>query len=450
MTTRRLVANLVAFVVVSLGFVAYGVVDLLGDPLVPGTTISAVLPNASGISSGFTVELNGVDVGSVRSVALAPHGARVVMAIDHGVEVPGDVRASIGIANDLGEQVVELTPDRHGSAPPLASGAVVPAAPDGVPASVGQVVASATRLLDAIPAGRLDQLLGELATALRGRAGDLRTIVAAGTTFADEFRHYERSFDALLANAPPVLDAVTAVGPQLEQALVNTASLVQVLATHRDGLTGLLVQGSKAAGLLRRLLASQAPDLACLLHDGSQLMTDLSQPANLADLSAALATNQLFFGAVEAVTVPGTAKPLTAGGKATTGQYFLRTRLLLPPASPPGIAYPVQRGLPAVSPGAGCSTELGQGVGPAQQAGFSPAAGGSLSPPTAAEARVRGGGTAATPGAAGATPGTPSSYRSPLAPPGGLPLAFVGALVVPALLLAWGARPSRRNARRRG
>lgn len=447
MTTRRLVVNLVAFLVVSAGLVAYGVVDLLGDPFEQGPTVSAVFPSASGVYSGFAVELNGVDVGTVRSVALARHGARVVMAIDHGITVPDDVQASIGIANDLGEQVVELTPARHGSAPPLASGAVVPVAPDGLPASVGRVVASATRLLDAIPPGRLDQLLAELATAVQGRAGDLRTIVAAGTTFADEFQHYERSFDALLANAPPVLDSVTAVGPQLEQALVNTESLVQVLATHQQGLTGLLDQGSQAAGLLRELLASQAPDVACLLHDVSHLATDLSQPANLADLSASLATNQYFFGAVDAVTVQGTAKPLTSGQQAKTDQFFLRTRLLIPPASPSGIAYQAQQGLPAVAPGAGCSTELGQGVGPAQQAGFHPAAGGSLHPPTAAEAQVRGGGD---PGSAGAVPGTPSAYTTPLASSGDVPLALVGALVLPALLLAWGARPSRRAARRRG
>ena len=248
MISRRLVVNLIVFFLVSFALVAYGVVNLLGNPLQSPTTLTTEFPNASGLYPGFEVELNGVPVGTVSSTSLTASATKVTMSIDPGIEVPRDVQSSVQIANDLGEQVVNLVPAHGGSVPDLQSGATVPAAPNQVPADVGAVVASATRLLRAIPADDLNTLIGELATSLAGRAGDLRTLISAGTTFSKEFVAYQQQFTELLANAPPSLDAVTAVAPALRQDLANTAALVQVLAQQKSGLHTLFTSGSSAFG----------------------------------------------------------------------------------------------------------------------------------------------------------------------------------------------------------
>ena len=151
MITRRIVVNLVAFVVASAVLVAFGVVNLLGDPFHAPMDVSTVLPGADGLYSHFSVTLNGVDIGSVSSVALTPAGAEVTMAIDPGVRVPGDVAAEIDVANPLGEQEIDLVPQRGGQRADLRPGAVVPVAPGGAPADIGQVIATATTLFRAIP-----------------------------------------------------------------------------------------------------------------------------------------------------------------------------------------------------------------------------------------------------------------------------------------------------------
>ncbi len=234
MIIRRLIVNLIVFFAVSFGLVAYGIVNLLGNPLESPTTLTTEFPDASGLYSGFEVELNGVPVGTVTSTALTHTATKVTMRIDPGTSVPDDVQSSVQIANDLGEQVVNLVPAHAGPAAALQSGANVPAAPDQVPADVGAVVASATRLLQAIPANDLNKLIGELATSLQGQAGNLRTLIDAGTTFSKEFVAYQQQFTELLANAPPSLDAITAVAPELRQDLANTAALVQVLAAAEE------------------------------------------------------------------------------------------------------------------------------------------------------------------------------------------------------------------------
>ncbi len=441
MITRRLVVNLVVFFAVSFGLVAYGIVSLLGNPLESSTTLTTHFANASGLYPGFEVELNGVPVGTVSSTALTKTGTKVTLSIDPGTTVPSDVQSSVQIANDLGEQVVNLVPTRDGPAPALASGANVPAARNEVPADVGQVVATATRLLRAIPAGNLNKLIGELATALQGNAGNLRTLVDAGTTFSKEFVAYQQQFTELLANAPPALDTVTAVAPELRQDLANTAALVQVLAQNKSGLHNLLTSGSSAFGAVDQLVTNESANLGCLLHDSAGILSNLAQPTNLTNLSQGLSFNQYFFGAVDHIAVGGLAKATTNSSGQDPNQIFLRTRLTIPPIlTEPGSSYASAQTIPNVYPGAGCVTVFGFGVGPATQPGFVPAAGGQVVAPSAEESDVELPTTATA-------PSTSTAYDVPGRSIG--LLLTLGVIVVPALFLAWGARPSRRRTRRR-
>ncbi len=400
MIQRRLLINLVVFFALSVALVLSGITSLIGDPLRSPTTISSVFSDASGINPHFGVELNGVDVGSVTGVRLVGRGALVQMAINPGVRVPNNVSASITVANDLGEQVVELTPGVR-RAPPIKSGATVPST-GSIPVDVGQVVTAAVRLLRAIPAGDLNSLLGSLATGLAGEGNNLRTIVASSTEFSKEFLHYQGSFKELLANAPPVMNALSAVGPQLQQDLSNTEVLMAVLAQDRNELDPLFQQSAAAAGLVDRLVVSEGPNIACLFHDAAQVVTNIGQTANLSNLSRALATNQLFFGAINSAIVPGATRQVVNGVPASSSQLIARSRLLIPPQLPMASAYSAPNRLPDILPGAGCSTELGQGVGPATQPGFEPAgqdaSAAQIVAPRAQDAQVPGvGGTATTP-----------------------------------------------------
>ena len=398
MITRRVVINLVSFTVLSVVLVAYGFLDLLGNPLASATTVSTVLPSAAGLSPNFVVTLSGVDVGSVKSVQLVPGGAKVTMTLDPGRQIPSDVAARVTIANALGQQEVELVPAHNGPAPQLRSGTVIPAAPDSTPADVGTVVAEATKLLDAIPPGALNSLLHELALALDNNGGNLRTIASASAVFSQEFLAYQQQFESLLQNAPPVLNTVTAAAGPLRQGLADTAVLAQVLAQHSPDLVRLFDQGSSAAANLNALVTANEPNLACFIHDAAAVNANLAQPANLSNLSTTLATNQEFFGAVAGVSPTGPAKALTSGDSPHQEEW-LRTRLLFPPPQPPADSYVQSLTLPSVAPGAACSTEFGPGVGAGLQPNFRAAGANShVDAPTASQARVRGGG--ATPDAA--------------------------------------------------
>lgn len=410
--TRRVLVNLVAFGLVALALIAYGVFDLLGNPFASRVTVATVLPSAAGLTPGFSVAYDGIVVGSVSAITLVPRGAKVTMTIDPGEHIPAAVAARVVIANTLGQQEVELVPRPEaelsaGAGPgaggsgqgrlataaqithrDLFNGEILPVAPDSEPASVGTVVAEATHLLQAIPPGDLNQLLEQAALAVSGQADNLKTLASASAAFSQEFLAYQQQFRQLLENAPPVLQTVTANAGALQQGLAETASLLAELATARGALADLLHLAPQAATLGNQLIVQNRANLSCLVHDLAATVTNLSGAQNFSNLATFLATNHEFFSAVQAVAPAGPAKALTSGDHARDNQVQLRVRLLLPPQSPPAEQYATPHGLTPIRPGAACVSSFGPGAPAVSQPGFAPAAGGTVVPATAAEASV--------------------------------------------------------------
>jgi phospholipid/cholesterol/gamma-HCH transport system substrate-binding protein len=367
MIARRTIINLVTFFALAALGITYGFTTLEPDLFTHLHRVSVVLPDTGGLKPGFSVTMRGVPIGNVSNLALVPNGVRVTMVIQPGTSVPGDVAARVQRANPLGEQQLDLVPQHGGTAPQLPDGATIPTATDPVPPAVGDVVDAANRLFNTIPTQDLATLIHETAVALNGRSQDLRTIIESIDTFSQTFVDHEQGFRSLLANAPAVLSTVAAVGPQLQQALANTAVLTEILARRRNDLVNLYRQGANLADLTTQLLDDQGANLSCLVHDLADLGSNLATAPNLGNLDSTLLNNTSFFGPIDALTPEGPAAALgSAPGK--PDQTWFRVRTLLPPAQPPAVAYATPHHLPPTKPGGACVNALGRGVGPASQA----------------------------------------------------------------------------------
>ena len=93
-----------------------------GGTKVGATRVTAVFPNASGVSAGTDVRVSGLKVGSVTGLSLDPgsYQVKVAIALDPSVKLPADSSASITSEGLLGSTFVAFTPG--GSATPLKSG----------------------------------------------------------------------------------------------------------------------------------------------------------------------------------------------------------------------------------------------------------------------------------------------------------------------------------------
>lgn len=110
------VRNLTALgllVLIAGGLFVWGFFFLLGDPLLArGTEAVVVMENGAGLNRGDRVQLNGVQVGTVRGVNLRPAAdVTVDIRIDRDIELPADTRA-MARADVFGANTIELVPGR--------------------------------------------------------------------------------------------------------------------------------------------------------------------------------------------------------------------------------------------------------------------------------------------------------------------------------------------------
>lgn len=263
------VRNLTALgllVVVAGAVFVWGFFFLLGDPIgVGGDEVVVVMDNGAGLGRGNPVQLNGVEVGSVRGVELDPPGVSVRIRVSRDIRLPADTRA-LARSDVFGTHSIELLP---GSAlvaleggdtiqgmtqKPLADLATelggqargIMASTDSLlsPKAVGDLRATAAVLPDA--AQQLNAAFGQLslaASALRRTAEEMERSEAGAATGATlaEVRSSARAASETLAimevsmhSLASVLDKVDGGHGTLGR-LVNDTSLYSELeATLRE------------------------------------------------------------------------------------------------------------------------------------------------------------------------------------------------------------------------
>jgi phospholipid/cholesterol/gamma-HCH transport system substrate-binding protein len=84
-----------------------GKVEIVGKK---GYEIYGVFSNVGGLKVGSSVEIAGVNVGRVTSIALNNYQAHVVLNFPQGLKIQGDAIASVKTRGLIGEKYIEITP----------------------------------------------------------------------------------------------------------------------------------------------------------------------------------------------------------------------------------------------------------------------------------------------------------------------------------------------------
>ncbi|MEC4888749.1 MAG: outer membrane lipid asymmetry maintenance protein MlaD [Nitrospira sp.] len=97
-----------------------GKLEVIGGDLYE---VAAQFNSASGLKSGATIEIAGVEVGRVRGITLKEDRAVVTLAVANGVKLYTDTIASIKTRGIIGEKFLSLSPGGGGD--PLKPGDVI-------------------------------------------------------------------------------------------------------------------------------------------------------------------------------------------------------------------------------------------------------------------------------------------------------------------------------------
>jgi phospholipid/cholesterol/gamma-HCH transport system substrate-binding protein len=122
MDKTRLELIVGAFVLVGIVCLGYlsiklGKLEVIGGDLYE---VDAEFNSASGLKSGAAVEIAGVEVGRVKSIALKEDRALVKLSVQNGTKLYSDTIASIKTRGIIGEKFLALSPGGGGD--PLKAG----------------------------------------------------------------------------------------------------------------------------------------------------------------------------------------------------------------------------------------------------------------------------------------------------------------------------------------
>ncbi|MDT7570486.1 MAG: phospholipid/cholesterol/gamma-HCH transport system substrate-binding protein [Actinomycetota bacterium] len=282
MIGRTVWLKIAAFTVVTLLGISYVLVHYIGigrSLLGQSYTAYVDLADSGGIFTTASVTYRGIEIGRVGEITLRDKGIRVELDLDDKPQIPSDVRAVIGNGSALGEQYVDLQPERSGG-PYLRGGSVIPESKTALPVSTATLLVSLDRLVNSVPKEDLRTLVDELGTGFHDTGPALQRLLDATGSLVGTANERSPESIRLIEDAQRVLDTQNDVGG-------DVVAFSRRLASFSAALKG-------ADGDLRKLLDSgvgAAAEVTALDHS-----LDATLPITLGNLVS--------LGQVTAVRIP--------------------------------------------------------------------------------------------------------------------------------------------------
>lgn len=270
MITARTKKQLIAFVIITLLGVSYvgARYAKLGQLFYNSAyDVNAHFSQSGGIFPGAEVTYRGVGVGRVSTMKLTRSGVDVVLAIDKSwSRIPADTLAQVADKSAVGEQYVDLQPQRDGG-PYLRDGSVIRNADTSVPVSTTELLTNLDNLVNSVPKADLRTVVGQFGTAFQGTGRSLGQILDTSTSFIDTAN---RNFDvttALIRDSETVLQTQADKGSAIRTFSRDLALFTGTLAGHDRDLRTLIENGSATASELRTFLEQNRVNLGELINN---------------------------------------------------------------------------------------------------------------------------------------------------------------------------------------
>jgi phospholipid/cholesterol/gamma-HCH transport system substrate-binding protein len=237
-------------------------------------TITGHFLSAEGVVPGNDVLIDGVKVGTVASVSLAPDddptgGALVQMNLDRKyAPLHAGTKAQIRQKGFLGNMYVELTPGPDGNKT-MRSGATIPLQDTAAPVDLDQVM----DIFDANTRQKIQTMTRQGGVMLAGEGQNLNDILAQlpGLTadvasVTGNVDQSDQQLDELTVEFDQIAYEMASEDESLRGDLHNGASLLDTIAQHETQLQGEITYANQGLGNVNAGLSGHEKDLATLLQ----------------------------------------------------------------------------------------------------------------------------------------------------------------------------------------
>jgi phospholipid/cholesterol/gamma-HCH transport system substrate-binding protein len=201
-----------------------------------GASYEAYFVDAAGISVGSDVDIAGITVGRVSSVALTTPNAKVTFTMDRAITL-GD-RSEVSIASDsvLGQKSLAVTPAGTGRT------TTIPVDRTSTPYTLNTALQDLGRSAGDLDKPQLEQALQVLTDTLRDATPQLRDALDGIADLSRTVNDRDEALASLLAHAKSATDVAAQRAAQVNQLVVDGAELFGALDDRRTAIAE-LIQG---------------------------------------------------------------------------------------------------------------------------------------------------------------------------------------------------------------
>ena len=190
------------------------------------------------------VKVDGVPVGRVSDIALAPDGwtATVNALVNDDVDLPANAHAEVAQTNLLGEKFIALSAPPDPSTERLADGAHIPVEDTRSATEIEQVLGALSLLLNGGGVAQLQPIITELNKSLEGRAPEVRSLLEQSDRLVSGLEEQVDSITRALDGLDALSDRVAAQNDQIAAILDELPEGITILNEQRPQLIEMLAQ----------------------------------------------------------------------------------------------------------------------------------------------------------------------------------------------------------------
>ena len=234
----------------------------------PSYRLNAVFADALNLPDGAHVKLNGDDIGRVQGIAAKDYTAQVTMALRQDVQLPQGTTAELRQATPLGEVFVAIHPPAGPAAgPPLRDGDTIGLPATEAGASVEDLLASLSSLVNGGGLAQLQTIVHELNAATDGRSVQIAHLLGQTTTTLTTLNARTQDIDRILAASQRLTGTLVARRDTTDKAFRDLTPAIKVLADETDRFTKALDTAGKLSDKGDDLLDESGSDLRRLARD---------------------------------------------------------------------------------------------------------------------------------------------------------------------------------------
>jgi phospholipid/cholesterol/gamma-HCH transport system substrate-binding protein len=270
MITARTKRQLVIFLIITLVGVSYvGARYARLDRLFYDSsyTVTASLAQSGGIFTDAEVTYRGVQIGRVTDMRLTGEGVDVDLSIERDfADIPSETLALVGNRSAVGEQYVELQPQRD-EGPYLEEGSTIAEPQTDTPVQTTELLTNLSNLVTSVPQSDLRTVVAEAGAAFQGTGDELAQIIETQNSFIEVADANFETTRRLIRDGRIVLQTQVDKESAIRSFARDLALFSGTVADSDADLRRVIEEGSATANELRTFLEQNEVNLGELINN---------------------------------------------------------------------------------------------------------------------------------------------------------------------------------------